>query len=439
MYEKEEAKLNEMKERLDMIHLPLDEADEAIRRGFDRARRDKVKVRKKRNRIWSLVAAALLFLTFVTSIRVSPAFANAVASIPGMERFVDLIQYDKGLDAILKNDYYQIVDAVQTKNGLTLTIDGAILDETGMNIYYTLKSKEVLKSLEIKSVDLKHEEGVPPGGIGYGGGGVLDYSKGPKEYVDQIVYNFQSPMQFRNLTFTLDMDVSLQGEEISFSLPFDMKENVKQGKTFVLNEEVEIDSQKFTIQEITIYPLRVAVKIAFDESNTKKILGFEDMRLEDENGEVWGSIENGVSGMGGNLFLQSNYFEEPKELYFRINKLQTLDKDETTLVIDTEKGEILNGPKDGKLKIKDSSKSGMHLVMPNAGGDPLHSYDIISIGKDANGEEIRISSTWMHMDEEGTRHWNMTFETTDYTNPLRLELTSYPNYITGDVKVELKK
>ena len=50
-------------------------------------------------------------------------------------------------------------------------------------------------------------------------------------------------------------------------------------------------------------------------------------------------------------FLQSNYFEEPKELYLRINKLQALDKDEATLVIDTEKGEILNGPKDGRLQI----------------------------------------------------------------------------------------
>ena len=89
------------------------------------------------------------------------------------------------------------------------------------------------------------------------------------------------------------MDVLFQGETISFSLPFELKENVKQGKTIVLNEEVEIESQKITIKEITIYPLRVAVNIAFDEANSKEILGFEDMRLEDENGEVWGSIRNG--------------------------------------------------------------------------------------------------------------------------------------------------
>ncbi|MFC5601872.1 DUF4179 domain-containing protein [Sporosarcina koreensis] len=437
MFEKEERKLQEMKNQLEKIHLPLDEADEAISAGFDRAKREKVIMRKRRKRIWSLVAAALIFFSFVTSIRVSPAFANVVASIPGMERFVDLIQFDKGLEAIFKNDYYQKVDAVQTKNGLTLTIDGAILDETGMNIYYTLNAKDRLKSLSIQSVDLEHEEGIPPSGISYDG---IDVDDDPKEVANRVTYHFESPMQFKKLSFVFDMDVTFQGEPISFSLPFELQENVQPGKTFVLNEEVEVESQKLIIKEITIYPLRVAVKVAFDEANSKKILQFEDMRLEDENGEVWGSIMNGVSAMGRETyFLQSNYFEQPEKLYLRINKMQAVDNDESTLVVDTEKGEILDGPKDGMLQITSTKKSGMRLIMPNAGGDPWSFFDIISTGKDAKGKDIDISSTGMDVDEDGTRHWDVTFETTDYTNPLSFELTRYPNYITGNVKVELKK
>ncbi|WP_252504780.1 DUF4179 domain-containing protein [Sporosarcina sp. Marseille-Q4943] len=437
MYENEEEKLLEMKDQLEKIHLPLDEADEAIRLGFDRAKREKVKTRKKLRRVWSLVAAALLFATFITSIRVSPAFANAVASIPGMEKFVDFVQFDKGLEAIFKNDYYQKVDAVQTKNGLTLTIDGVILDETGMNVYYTMKSTEAVNGLSIQSVDLKNEQDIPPSGMSYGGSSPFEKSR---EWASQIKYYFQEPTLFKDLSFTVEMDVLFQGETISFSLPFELKENVKQGKTIVLNQEVEIEGQKLTIREITIYPLRIAVKVAFDETNTKKILKFEDMRLEDEKGEVWGAIENGVVSSGDDTyFLQSNYFEEPKELYLRINKMQALDKNEATLVVDTDKGEILNGPKDDKLKIKESSRSGLHLIMPNAGDDPTHSYDIISTGKDANGKKINIPSTGMYMDEEGTRHWDMTFETSNYTNPLHLELAFYPNYITGNVKVELQQ
>ncbi|HEX5563554.1 MAG TPA: DUF4179 domain-containing protein, partial [Sporosarcina sp.] len=239
MFEKEEGKLREMKDQLENIRLPLDEADEAISAGYHRAKREKVKMRKRRKRIWSLVAAALIFFSFVTSIRVSPAFANAVAAIPGMERFVNLIQYDKGLDAILKNDYYQKVDAAQTINGLTLAIDGVILDETGMNIYYTMKSKEAVKGLSIKSVDLKNEQEIPPSGISYGGSIPDDKTQ---EWSSQIVYTFGEPTLFKDLSFTLDLDASYQGKNILFSLPFDLKENVKQGKTFLLNEEVEIES-----------------------------------------------------------------------------------------------------------------------------------------------------------------------------------------------------
>lgn len=437
MFEKEEEKLLEMKGQLEKVHLPLDEAEDAIRQGFDRAKRKKARSRKKRNRIWSLVAAALLFGTFVTSIRVSPAFANAVASIPGMEKFVDLIQFDKGLEAIFKNDYYQKVDAAQMKNGLTLTIDGAILDETGMNIYYTMKSSEAVKGLSIQTVDLQNEQEVPPSGISYGGS-IPDEKA--KEWASEIKYNFGEPTLFKDLSFTLVMEVSYQGEDISFSLPFELKENVKQGKTFVLNEEVEIESQKLTIEEITIYPLRVAVKVDFDEANTKKILQFEDMRLEDENGEVWGSIMNGISARGNETyFLQSNYFEQPEKLNLRINKMQAVDKDEAILVVDTEKGEILNGPKDGRLQILKASKSGMHLVMPDRDGNSSHTYDIFSTVKDAKGKKIGIPSTGMYVDEKGVRHWEVTFETTEYTNPLTFELTNYPNYITGDVKVELKQ
>ena len=252
------------------------------------------------------------------------------------------------------------------KMELTLTIDGVILDETGMNIYYTMKSKETVNGLSIQSVDLKNEQEIPPGGISYGGS-IPDEKA--KEWASQIKYNFDEPTLFKDLSFTLDMDVLFQGENISFSLPFELKENVKRGKTIVLNEEVEIESQKLTIKEITIYPLRVAVKIAFDEANSKKILGFEDMRLEDENGEVWGSIRNGSIAMGKETYyLQSNYFEEPKKLFLRINKMQALEKDEATLVVDTEKGEILKGPKDGRLQVLEASKSGMYLVMPTGTG-----------------------------------------------------------------------
>src|SRR5690606_12970855 len=110
--------------------------------------------------------------------------------------------------------------------------------------------------------------------------------------------------------------------------------NVKPSLAYSLEQEVQIDGQKFTVDEIVIHPLRTEVTISLNPANSMKILQFEDMRLEDENSEVWGSILNGLTstwendGQSTTYLLQSNYFEQPEGLYLRINSVQALSNDE---------------------------------------------------------------------------------------------------------------
>lgn len=56
---------------------------------------------------------------------------------------------------------------------------------------------------------------------------------------------------------------------------------------------------------------------------------------------------------------------------------------------------------------------------------------------DANGKEVETPTTEKYSDGEAT-HWDLNFDQTDYVNPLRVELFAYPNYLEGDVKIELK-
>ena len=100
MFRKEETKLERWKTEIEQVNVTDDLLEEAIQQGFHRAK-NTYPVRRQRlyvkRGIWSIVVAAILFITLVTSIRVSPVMANAVASIPGMEKFVDFIRDDKGL------------------------------------------------------------------------------------------------------------------------------------------------------------------------------------------------------------------------------------------------------------------------------------------------------------------------------------------------------
>lgn len=440
MYDKEEEKLASLSHRLNTEALPLERADSAILQGLERAKREKGIARaKKRRALWTIAAAALLILAFATSIRVSPAFANAVAAIPGMEKFVELIEQDKGLGGIIENDYYQAIGASQQQGNHTLTIDGVILDESGMNVYYTIESSESLEDIQVNNARLKNTKEIPPYSMSLGG---PHDGKSPNRYTDHIEFYFKDQMIFEDLAFGFELSATVSSEEVLFSLPFTVPENIKPSLVFDLDEVTEIEGQKIIIKEVIIHPLRTEIKISLDPSNTMKILQFEDLRLEDENGEVWGSIMNGFTSTGSlsegtiSYLLQSNYFEQPDELYLRFNSVQALPVEEAYVVIDTEKGELISGPKDGRFSMERATKKEASFVLSGA-QDEEHHYGLTASIKDAAGKEFYPSSESMAAPEDEI-HWTVEFETAEYTNPLRLELFAYPNRINGDVKVELK-
>lgn len=439
MFENEEEKLNDIRKQIEQQNIPNSKLDGAILQGMERAKREKrLKQKKRKKGIWTLAISAVLLITLVTSIRVSPAFASAVSSIPGLEKIVAMIQYDKGLTAAIENNY-QVIDASQTKDNVELTVDGVVLDESGMIVFYTVQSEGNLQNARIGNVEIKNKE-ISSLSSSYG---ITQDDKTTNEFSNRINFHFQEPTKLKDLNFTLSMTIEHEGKDIVYTLPFTVPENVKPSIVYELNKEVEIEKQKFTLKKVTIHPLRVDVQISINPNNSKKILQFVDLRLEDENGEVWGSSLNGTIGRGigdldQNIYLQSNYFEKPKELYLRINTLQAVNQNEAFVVVDTESKVLINAPKDGKIHLSDSSKSHLDLTLADVMEDKLGFNFSIGTVKDANKKEIRTPEVSMHQDLENS-YLLIKFETTDYKNPLSVELNAYPNFIEGDIKIKLVK
>lgn len=437
MYEQEEKKLRELKNKLEQEALPLEQADQMILAGIARAKADRSKHKRRRKRItWTVAMAALLVLTFVTSIRVSPAFANTIAAIPGMEPFVSLIQQDKGLQAIFNEDYFQEIGASQTVGDVTMTIDGVILDETGMNVYYTVESRKKMKTASVNTIEIINSRPMPEAGISYGGMSANDVFS----YQEVMEITFSKRNVFADLNFTVEAEMNIDRSKVAFSIPFEVPKQTKPSKPYVLNETMELEGQHFTIDEVVISPLRTAVQITFDPNNTKKIMSFEDMRLVDERGEVWSKIANGVSAFGNEegktthtFFLQSNYFSKPEKLYLQINKAQAVNQEQAFVEVNTDTKELLAFPDGPELQLVDANRNGIELVLSVK---DFH-HDPFTTALDAQGKEISISSSSLYWEGDAT-HWSPAFETTSYTNPIRLELHAYPTYIEGDVKVEVK-
>lgn len=438
MFTNEENRLEEYKKKLDEIEVPEKALDLAIEAGLRRAKKE----RKPRTK-WMLTAAmaAILILGFFGTIRVSPAFANYIAEIPGMEKIVELIRHDKGMMTAIENDYYQELGVSVEKNGLEVVIDGAIADENGLILFYTLNTDEKQKNITTGEPDLRVLDGgkMVISSISYG---FPHHSeKGEYSYSGTLEYFFQEPLTARE--FQLDFNVEGDTVEEDVNLEFRLPDEISPKKTYPLNETATIEGQKIHFLEAVVYPLRVAVHVKLDPENTKELLEFEDLRLVDENGETWSKINNGttasrISDDETIYYLQSNYFNEPEKLYLAFNRIQAVDKKTDAVVIDTEKKIILSQPPGNKLR--DLEIRGNDVLFNLYTEKEFH-YGLFLEVTDGEGNKIENdSSFWSsYREEESRQSMGITIPKLDsYPNPISLELSFYPEWIKGEGKIRIK-
>lgn len=434
MTEREEERLRRAKEQLNQIPIPEEALSGAIRAGVRQAEQERARRKTARRFIWPAAAVAVLLLAFVMTIRVSPAFAHAVASLPGMSLIVDMIQYDKGMKAIIDNEYYEEIHVTDSDGTVTVTLSGVIVDQSGMVITYTVDSTTEMKDPQIDTIELySGKELVEHQGISFN----YPDEEGKMSSEQLIHYNFTEPLPTDADEFELKLSIR-DGEEHTFNLPFTIQKPVAQGKVHDLNRTVTVDGQKLTIQSITVHPLKVAVRIKEDPDNSMDILQYEDLRIEDGNGEAWSRIANGMTATqdedGTDIyFLQSNYFEQPALMTFRMNRMQAIDKTER-LVVDTLTGEVLETPSDGKLEVTELSPTLVETKL-ETGSD--FGYGYLGNAVDANGKMVDLSSggSW----QIGEYSYNdLRFTNGDYVNPITINFFAYPNYIEGDVTIRLE-
>lgn len=445
MYDKEEEKLNDLKNKYEHMKVPDEEINKAILAGFQQAKRDfsekDGKNQKTMNR-WKvgLALVAIIFLTLFTSIKISPTFANYIATLPGMEKIVDLIQGDKGLLKAIEHDHFQEMNLSYKGDGVEITLDGAIADEYGLILFYTIQTDERQRDVYLENVNIEPMDGgninVLTSSIQYN---PLSWDE-TKEFSGAIEYFFQDPITARNMRLDFEMKGTTFLEKGSFV--FHIKEDLPKMKTYTLNKTVSIEGQKMIIQEVKLTPLRATVVIKEDPRNTKKLLEFQDIRLVDENGEPWGKIMNGFTANGISetekaYYLQSNYFSEPKELYLVFNKIQALDKDKTAVVIDTEKEVILSQPEGNKFK--DLKIIGREISFKFYTEEDFPYMPFSSV-IDGEGNLVEIKSSYGgSYTEEGYQRVGVELDRLkELQNPISLTLSFFPEWIEGEGKVRIK-
>ncbi|WP_251700982.1 DUF4179 domain-containing protein [Sporosarcina luteola] len=435
--------MKKWKEEIEKREVPAERLDNAIQIGFETAKRNREnKKRRFINRgLWSSAIAAILMLTFVTSIRVSPAFANAVSSIPGLSGIVELIQDNKGIQMAIENEHYQIIGTTGETETVKVTLEGIITDESSMIAFSTFEynKKHPYRYLTgYRILDSNRKEIANDHSFGTSWN-----QKNDLLLTSTTEIRFVSPVPTEEMILEYRFADDIGDDQVieTIQIPFKVDLKPVKREQYAVNKTFVVEGQKIHIHSITIGPIKTAVEVEYDPENTKKIFGFEDLRIVDEKGEIWSAIKNGSSASWSedspviSYFLQSNYFRDTQHLYLQFNKLMAMDKDEAELIIDTETQKILKQPRDERfnnLKI-----TGSHLEIELKGGKGYY-HDPFSTFYDVEGKALSQKSGSFYPGADDINYFGLELPDVEFKNPLNFPLHAYPSYIKGDVKIKIK-
>ncbi|WP_219837220.1 DUF4179 domain-containing protein [Paenibacillus sp. R14(2021)] len=434
--------LDAMKSHIEQIAVPS-EIEERIRSGIRIGRQ------RRRSRWMAKMAsytAVLLFLVSVASVRFSPVVAAYVGDIPGLRSLVELINYDKGLQLALENDFMQQVGRFEEHDGIKLTIDGILADESRVVVFYTLKNMNGQRGIvNLQDVKLINKQNTS---ILYG---ASDFKEDWISKQGTIDLNFKEGTAVPDvlslqMKVGKDHDTASKRKAWSFDIPVDKTKFEGRRETYALNKTVTVEGQRITFGQMTVYPTRIGIEVVYDPNNTKKLFYFDNLRIEDEHGETFGTISNGISGsiVSENrqlLYIQSNYFRKPSKLYLRASSIRALDKAKLEVKVDLANKKLLARP-DDRLTLQDigtSAENGQRiLVFGLKREDPMDNknrqFSIFdSTYADASGHRFESNRTGSTGDE-----YQYFIKNTSYTNPLTLSITDYPSRIYGDINVRVK-
>ena len=436
MHDKDDE-LEIWKKTLKNREIPEVDLDSAIHRGVLQARRQNPLKKKKRFKrpLIAGLAVAVMCLLFVTTIRSSPAFADAVSAFPGMKKIVALIQDDQGLKSAIKNKHFQKIGVSDETSGVEITLDGVIPSSQNLVLFYTISYKKNHRSDFLQNIWIRGANGEELGLASVWQIPSEDYETANTS-TNAISVDFNEPISKKDAVLEFDF-IGGYGEKETIQLPFTIDVDDVPNYTYAVNQKVTIDKQSLLVRQVTINPVITSVEIEYDPNNTKEIFGIEHLSIKGKWGKDWTPLKNGLTSSSTDDFpnrvtyyLQSSYFENNKKLKLEIGKVMALDKQETKLVIDTESEEIVKQPKDNRFS--NVKVRGGELNIDFEGESDFYNYPVSINFMDSQNEEHRFEYWSGHPNGKKKATLMMKLPDSPIENPITIKINGYPSYLEQD-------
>ncbi|MFD1738745.1 DUF4179 domain-containing protein [Bacillus salitolerans] len=432
MFEKEETQLNKIKDHYDDLDIPST-IDDYILAGIHKGK--SIRKRVTSWRLVSLIASILLIGSF-SMIQVSPIFAGYLSNIPGFEKVIEAIRFDKGLLSAVEHDFLQPINISDEHDGMKVTVDSIIVDEEKLVLFYTLESDRDREHVMLSQIQFKDKEKNQELGVSHS---IESISVKANEPASGTIDFYQIEGWPTSVEISLKVD---KNSESVYVFPFSIDKEKFEGlkEEYILNKTVTIENQEITFEKVIIHPTRIAVHLSFNPNNDKEIFNFEDLRIVDGKGESWGSANGIVASYPSEhewiVYLQSNYFSNPDELYLEFSSVRALDKDEIEVVVDTEQEKILKSPADGRIldvQLNDDMLSFTLKVDPFTEGEG-YTYNLFkSEFVDATGATFSASGSFASKQKSGIH-----LDSLDFQSPITLTIGNYPSRLKEHIRFQIK-
>lgn len=442
--------LNKQQHEQRMMMVSDFELDHAIRKGLSQGKKTEGDVRKRRTIFVAAAAMMSVFMIFVASIRVSPAFASTVRDMPGMNKFVDLIRYDSLFAKAMEHDFLQEVGISDTSEDTVFTVGSILADEDRILILYSLKGPKVRegKANDYAAYELTNEKGEKIS--------EQQLSVLPKE-IEEAVDTYEK-LDFRLLegqTMPERLILKVNMVDHHYEIPFtvDKKRFAGMREIIPVDKQIEVDGQKVIIDQVTITPLQAKVHVTADPNNTMQINDLIDVRLNDNTDyrRRMETVQGDLSTGERTYFFESPYFSQTESLTLEAKGF-FMNKRDQVFTFNTEKVETIHTPSSHIVldKVEETgdqmqisiSAEGIYEQMEYPYFNPfVQFFNEDNKFTDAAGKEYQMDNAKLLMwAGPGTESHEMSFSIPkrEYKQPLSFKVKEYPGFAKAEFKMKIK-
>ena len=243
------------------------------------------KKRKSKRAFNFVIGVAALFTIFITTVNIFPEVAKALSSVPGLEKLIHFITFDKGLENAVKKGEYQEINYTEEQNGVKLTITSIAGDSRHLWVGYKLEGEEML-SLKPEIMDVQSNNSIPYFSS-------ISLPNGKEESFFEI--GFGENKEFSNEIKLICEVYKNKGKDennkpiSTFEVPITLDSSIFKDNTRVVeieNKDLHIDIGMLNFYKITTSTTRISLEFSLS-SDQYEFMSFKNPRLEDKSGKVY--------------------------------------------------------------------------------------------------------------------------------------------------------